>query len=423
MNRQLKFSRLVRKASGKRQIAAAMIGLSLLVGWSIAGTRVIAAINPTLRHELSLQLHPALNVWITPPDYTSAAPIIISTPASTLFEHDTITVPVGSVVSAHLAEQDGDAPELVMGDTEQEFTADNHGDFAATQTLTANSILSIKRGASTLATWKVNVLPDNPPQISLSEPPSITSGKTLRVAYRASDAFAIEDVAVRVTPRNPMPGADNQPVEITLPMTRAKEVARVDFTDLTLHPWAGQPVAVQLVATNAAGKRSETEAVDFTLPERSFFHPVARVLIEERKKLMQHPDDERLREETANVMAGIAHETGDYHGDPVVLMALRSGAVRLILDHGHNTALSVNDLLWQAATRIEDGSSGKAQETLRDARDDLANAIDRNAEPREIQVLTERLHRAMENYVSQISSRHVAVDAGHQAEAGSSKVQ
>ena len=169
-----------------------------------------------------------------------------------------------------------------------------------------------------------------------------------------------------------------------------------------------------------------TELFDFTLPERSFFHPVARVLIEERKKLMLHPDDEALREETANIMAGIAHETADYHGDPVILMALRSGAVRLILDRGHDTALSVNDLLWQAATRIEDGNAGQAQQTLHDARQDLAEAISHNASPQEIKVLTDRLQKAMQAYMSQLSAHHGVRPAalkGDQAQAGFSKVQ
>jgi hypothetical protein len=51
---------------------------------------------------------------------------------------------------------------------------------------------------------------------------------------------------------------------------------------------------------------------------------------------------------------------------------LRSGAVRLVLGHDRDAAISVNDILWQAAARIEDGSSGSMQRTMRDIRRDTA---------------------------------------------------
>jgi hypothetical protein len=239
----------------------------------------------------------------------------------------------------------------------------------------------------------------------MTEPPALTESRTLRVAYSASDDLGVTDVALRITPHDVSPGAGNTPVDITLPVAEARQISRVDFQDLTAGPWAGQKVTIQIVATNRAGKESLTAPIDFTLPERNFFHPVARLLIEERRKLLLHPYDERLREETANILANIAQETATYHGDPVVMMALRSGAVRLILDTDLTSTISVNDLLWQAATRIEDGSSGTAQRMLRDARQDLADAINHNGTRQEIQSLTDRLQRAMNTYLSQISAR------------------
>jgi hypothetical protein len=411
MARYLKnFSMALRTIRGPR-IAAIGIGVVLLAVWGAAGSHVISVLNPALRRELAAAMRPALDVWITPPDYAAANPMIISTPAGILYPHDTINIAQGSIISAHLAEQDGDAPTLVVDGKETPFTVDSHGDFAATEKLTEGHTLAIKRTGATLATWQIDVVTDKPPEVSFTEPPQTTSGKTLRVAYRATDAFGVTDVAVRITPRDPLPGADNRPIDISLPISKAKEIARVDFTDLTSHPWAGQPVSIQLVATNAAGKSTATAPVEFTLPERSFFHPVARALIDERRKLMLHPDDEALRDEAANIMAGIAHDTADYHGDPVVLMALRSGAVRLILSRGHETALSVNDLLWQAATRIEDGNGGQAQQMLHDARQDLADALQRNAGKQEILALTLRLQAAMKGFLSAIADHASATQA------------
>ena len=40
----------------------------------------MTAVNPAIGPSLSL-FHPALDAWITPPEYTGMAPIMIATPA------------------------------------------------------------------------------------------------------------------------------------------------------------------------------------------------------------------------------------------------------------------------------------------------------------------------------------------------------
>jgi len=406
MAHSFKISHFLRQLGHPRTLTIAFLSIAALSAWCVYGSSIISTLNPTLGRELAIAEHPALDVWVTPPEYANASPMIISTPAGVRFDHDVITLPQGSTISAHLAEQDGDTPELVVDGDSKEFTTDTHGDYAATEVLTNGKKLSIRRGWTILASWKIRVVPDNPPQVTMTDPLSITEGKAVRVAYSVSDDFGVTEVALRVTPRDPLPGANNAPVDIPFPVATAKQISRVDFEDLTSRPWAGQVVTMQVVATNEAGKESVSDPVQFTLPERHFFHPVARILVEERKKLMMSPDDERLREETANIMAGIAHETSNFHGDPVVMMALRSGAVRLVLAHDHEAAVSVNDLLWQAATRIEDGATGSAERILHDARQDLANAVDHNATQAEVQTLTERLQSALDHYLMQVSQRH-----------------
>ena len=89
-------------------------------------------------------------------------------------------------------------------------------------------------------------------------------------------------------------------------------------------------------------------------------------MIEEREKLLRQPD-ELTRDEAANIMAGIAREMANNHGDPLVYMALRTGAVRLVLDHDEKTVPAVSFLLWQTAARIEDNKLGKSGLLLRQA--------------------------------------------------------
>ena len=360
MNRPLNISIKPRK----RTIAAVLVAVGVLSVWLVAGSDIISTLNPTLGRELALAEHPPLDVWIAPPGTANISPTIISTPAGVRFSHNTLTIPQGSTVSAHLAEQDGNAPELVIDDNSTAFTADAHGDFQATASLTSGKKLSIRRGWLTLASWKINVVADNPPKIAITEPPILTNEKSLRLAYSASDEFGVSEVALRITPRDPLPGATNKSVDITLPIAPAPQMMHVIYANLNAYPWAGQNVTLQLIATNEAGKTSESSTADLTLPERTFEHPVSRILIEERKKLLLHPEDEKLREETAGILAEIAHETNNYHSDPVVLMTLRSGAVRLVLNNDSSTVPAVGDMLWQAATRIEDGYTAATQGML-----------------------------------------------------------
>jgi len=203
------------------------------------------------------------------------------------------------------------------------------------------------------------------PVLSLSSKPVVVEGRLVRVSYDASDEHGITEMALRVTPRNPLPGASSAPVDIPLPAPLSKKISRTDFQDIGYYPWAGQTITVQLVATNELGKKSLSDSVEVTLPERRFLNPVAQALVAERKKLLQNPNNDALREEAANLMAGFAQQTAGYSGDPVVFMALRSGAVRLVLGHDNDSVLSVNDLLWQIATRLEENNPKAVQQSAR----------------------------------------------------------
>lgn len=392
-----------------RYAGLVLLIVSLMFGWGALGSRVIAAINPALGRLHILM--PTMDAWITPPDYTHLPPIMIATPAGARHDTDLIEVSEGSIITAHLAEKSGDTPNLVVNGETIAFNADDQQDFSIAQTVHSGEKIAVRRGWQELGSWKVHVAADQPPQISLTEPPTVTERKSIRLSYNASDDFGVTSVAVRITPRESMPGINSDPLEISLATPDSKQVARVNFVDLTAHPWAGSPVQIQLLATDAAGHTTVTEPVDLTLPERIFMQPVARALIEERKKILQAPEDDSARNEAANVMAGIAHQPINYRGDPAVMMALRSGAVRLVLDRDVAVIEPVASLLWQSAVRIEDGATGLAEQNLRKAQQELADALDHNASEEEIQNKISQLKQALGQYLSELAT-HMAARPG-----------
>ena len=231
----------------------------------------------------------------------------------------------------------------------------------------------------------------------------------MRLAYDAKDDYGVTSVTLRLTPRASMQGISSDATEFPLASTDTKTLHRVDFKDLTAELLrAGLLVDLQLIATDAVRHPTESGIVSVTLPEREFFQPIARALIEERKKLLRNIADLQTQSETANLMAGLAHQPATFGNDPVVMMALRAGAVRLVLDHDDAAALSVKDILWQSATRIEDGMVGMAEQNLKQAQQELADALDHNASEREIQSKIDRLHQALAQYLAQLSTRMAA---------------
>ena len=98
---------------------------------------------------------------------------------------------------------------------------------------------------------------------------------------------------------DPPPGDGDKPgeeieLDLPLPGLHLKEAQATSYHDLTPHPWAGLPVEIRLVASDALGQTGESEPVRMTLPERVFNNPVARAIIEQRKELANDPDS-RLR--------------------------------------------------------------------------------------------------------------------------------
>ena len=374
-----------------------------IFGWGALGGRIIEAINPALgRIPVSTA---TIDAWITPPEYTHMAPIMIATPAGSRYQDQVIKIPEGSVLHAYLAERDGDTPVLEANNQKIDFNAQAEKDFGVTTTLKTGDTIAIHRGWMTLETWKVQIVADTAPQVSFTDLPSASEHKAVRVAYDAKDDYGVTSVTLRVTPRQALFGIDAKTLELPLANLDEKDVKRVDFKDLTDQPWAGTLVDLQLIATDAVGHKSESDRVAYTLPEREFFQPVARMLIEERKKLLNNLLSVPVRSEVANLMAGLAHQPTAFGSDPVVMMSLRAGAVRLVLDRDADAALSAKDILWQTAVRIEDGVMGLAEQNLKQAQQDLAEALDHNASEKDVQKLIDRLHQALAQYLAQLSTR------------------
>src|SRR5690606_14533184 len=114
------------------------------------------------------------------------------------------------------------------------------------------------------------------PTVELMAEPDVTERSAFRLQYRAADDYGVLRIGGEVTREN-----TDEKIDLTLPTPGrgSKQVTSRSYHDLTAHPWAGLPVTLTLYAEDQLGQRGVSAPHSFVLPERTFTHPVAKVLI------------------------------------------------------------------------------------------------------------------------------------------------
>jgi uncharacterized protein (TIGR02302 family) len=222
-----------------------------------------------------------VDAWVTPPQYTGRAPVFLSTNAGEGNVEKPITVPQGSIVNirviggsserltatdatGHRREVQPIAPKEGEDATaEQQTNVDGSRNFRydlqqdETLNLSGNDL-----------SWTFAVTPDNAPTIRFTKEPGRALNGTLQLSYEISDDYGATKAYGEVVPldidheeEETAPLYDAPELPLALPRRGSKEATT--SKDLTQHPWAGQKVALTLVATDAAGKfgRSETKII------------------------------------------------------------------------------------------------------------------------------------------------------------------
>ncbi|MGH6983792.1 MAG: TIGR02302 family protein, partial [Stellaceae bacterium] len=377
------------------------LGLLLLLGVIDAGGDAPARIVRALTPEISLAgiggVPVALDIWISPPQYTGLPPQFLSTSGA----GGAIAVPVGSTVLARV--HGGDSrPALVLDGHATKMNKIDDGDYKGEIAIKAGSRLAVERGWwTTLGSWPIRVVPDLPPTIAFAKPPQRTAQGAVHLEYEAKDDYGVEKVTATIR-RPDDPSGQTVTIDLPLPDQHLKDAHGASFNDLTASPWAGLPVQIQLQAADALGQTGTSEILEFVLPERIFHQPVARAIIDERKELTNHPDD---REPVADALEDLSSRPGHYDDDIVAFLGMRTAADRLLVDRDADTIATVQRLMWDTAVRIEDGGGKLNREALRDSAQALQNALAQNAPQSEIDRLMQQLQQQIQQYLQALARR------------------
>ncbi len=385
-----------------------------------------------------------IDAWLTPPSYTRQPPTILSDgrfPLPPLSGEQTLfSTPENSEFVARINHPDAGAFEIRFepmgdrpGDAEAQIlpaTASENRDGVAEfrGKLTQSMTIIVSDGGRTVARWPVDVIDDRPPKIELTQPLKLTQRNSLHIKFRAEDDFGVVSARAFINAEplaNEQPDADGaraepelhgkadeaeaaardpavkrlgEPPVIALPLPRpaAKIGEGQVFKDLTSHPWAGLPVVMTLMAEDEAGQIGGTDAGRFILPERIFTQPLAKALIEQRKKLVDRPDRPEPVAQALDALA-IAPET--FIRDLSIYLGLRTLYWRLTGARRIEDIESAVVQLWDMAVSIEDGDLPEAERRLREAQEKLAKALDENASEEEIKRLMDELRQALSEFL------------------------
>ncbi len=374
----------------------AVLAMLLLIGAIDAGVdwrdRLVRALTPSLPGGSSA-LAASLDIWITPPEYTGLPPQFLR-----LGTTETIRIPTQSALLAQV--HGGKAvPRLAIDGEERDFDAVDKLNFRTAATLTSGKQLKVIQADTILASWPIEIIPDNPPKIAFAKPPAATPRAALRIDYQASDDYGVESVRAVIRRDG---GKPDETIEIEAPLQglHLKEAQATSYHDLTPHPWAGLPVEIRLIATDAPGQTGESEPVRIKLPERVFNHPIARAVIDQRRELVIDPGS---RAAVADTLSDLRERPSLYRDDAIVFLGLRLAEQRLRLNDDEKSIAEVEQLLWDTALRIEDGRMSLAERELRRLQQELQDALAKNAPDEEIDRLMRELRQALDRYLQALA--------------------
>ena len=409
-------------AAQDRYALRALVALVLVAAggatWGDWKPRLVAAITPHFGGTATASVA-TLDLWVTPPEYTGLPPVFLKSanPAHTPSLADPVPVPKGSLVLARVTGGSG-TPALEAGSKSAAFETVDSSTFQIQQPIEDGTRIAVTQGSSVLGGWNVRIIPDNPPTIAYASPPAKGERGALRLDYTAQDDYGLAEAKAVVRldlPEGEAPALDRSPLELplALPGVRPREARNAAFHDLTAHPWAGLNVTIRLTALDGAGQTGSTEDVAMVLPERVFNHPVARAIVEERKKLTLRPQQFRI--EVARALAEISSRPSQFGGDLVAFLAMRTAVNRLLLDEEAASVPAVQQLLWETALRIEDGGLSLAERDLRDAERRLAEALERGADDQELKKLMDELQAALDKFLDAMEQQmREALERGEQ---------
>lgn len=378
-----------------------LLPFAAVLAWGAHGERLLTMFNPFMGMPKTLE-PVRYEVWAAPPAYTKQAPrILVSSdkPVS-----GALTIPQDTKLTIHISHARG----LVMlqaGEGWQPMSAGDQQSYAAETVAQHSGHLVFRQGWEQVASWPLRVTPDHPPEVILAAPATPPSTGLVNFQVHAHDDYGITEARLRIAPR--APGLNLPDEQLSMAVTLyANETNTASGTlpvDFSRHPLAGSPVTIQLEIQDARGQKAISDEISLTLPPRRFDNPIAKSLVMQRDLLLKNPKENR--QPVARTLLQLWNTPNSYGHDGLIAMALRSGAMRLLLDRKNARITEVSWLIWQTALRIEDGMAGATLFIAQTALQDLQAAIQAGVRGAELAQRVAQAQMALMNYLQALARK------------------
>lgn len=364
-----------------------------------------------------------IDAWVTPPSYTGRAPIYLTTNGT---EQAPISVPQFSGLTVRVSggqtaekvifrKASGEAQEIAA----QEETKPQPAAATAQQTDAAPAATPVPIAQTHVAkleengalevngrTWNFDVVPDKAPEIAFDGLPKPSVNGALEIGFTVKDDYGVQEAHAEIvplesdsaaTPLYPPPD-----YRLDIPRRNARDAKGLTSRNLTEHPLAGKRVRITLVAKDAAGQTGRSPPHEMTLPSRPFHEPLAAAVAEERQVFAL---DTRKMPEAIALNEALTIRPEETIPKLTNYLLLESALMRMKLARGEDALKDTADYLWDIALGMEDGDLSLAERQLRDAQQNLADALNRNASDEEIKKLMDELRKAMQEYMNELAQR------------------
>lgn len=387
----------------------AVLGLLLIAGLIGAGAALPERLSAIFKPgSLSARAPADIIAWIDPPAYTGEAPLFLAGQRSGGTAPDDIWVPEGSLLKVQIHGVSA-APTLRPGrGPEKDLEAQGPSSFAGELKLTRSQTVALSIPGNTRRQWRIDVAPDRAPLIALAGTPEPDDNDALTLMYEGEDDYGIVKTMLRLelnetgTDGRPVRflGEPSEPLELQIAGDTTEEGLTRAAVPLADHPWAGHEVRLTLIAEDAAGQTGQSRTTVITLPERLFFEPLAKAVIDIRKRLAVSREPRALHALIEALTAGPQL----FFDDTAVYLGLRTVQARLTNSGADPDLPALHELLWDIALKAEEGDLGEALRRVQLIRDELMQALAEGASAGEISRLMEELKAAVDRYVQLLAA-------------------
>ena len=364
------------------------------------------------------------DLWIEPPAYTGKAPIYLLRAGETgPAMADQVDAPEGAVVVAQVNGRGRLRLDYATQADNMRAAFERNGAAARGEIALAESGLLRLRLGGREARWPIGVSADRTPSVSFIEEPSQTDDARLEFTVVVNDDYGIASahLALRLNPDQIRPldapdfdaGALGEVRMVPLDGAAGAPGERLFALDLQSDPWAGLDVLAKVIVADGAGQTGETPEVSATLPERRFFNPLAKAVIEQRQTLAVAAEDWRRAGRSFDALT-LAPEV--FFEDTTDYLLLRTAFWRVMRQDGEGFDDAV-EKFWPLALQLEDEALELARQRLEAAQEALRQALERDASDAEVERLVEELREAMNNYLQALAQSGQPMQGGPQQNA------